>query len=81
MGVQGSFSRAEGALLLDDNFGMGAAGGGARSTFAWTFGIKVKNQGQGQRQRTGVSVPHGRRFAPLTAPSTPLRAGEAAVST
>ena len=42
MGVQGSFSRAESALLQDDSFGMGEAGGGARSTFARTFGIKVK---------------------------------------
>jgi hypothetical protein len=50
MGVRGSFSRADGALLQDDNFGMVAAGGDARSTFVRTFGIKdkIKVKGNGQ---------------------------------
>ena len=41
---------------------------------AWDrVGMLIKNQLQGQRQRTGVSVLHGRRCAPLT--------GESAVAT
>src|SRR5258708_36211843 len=72
MRVPGSFSRAVGALLQDDSFGMGQR---TRPLFCispdvWNQG---QNQGQPQRQWTGVFVPEGRRCAPLT--------GEAAVST
>src|SRR5258708_2621016 len=54
MGVQGSFSRANGALLQDDSFGVGEAGEGARSTRAdpdWR-GVAAR-RGQPLRLRSG----------------------------
>jgi len=63
-----------GGLGAAASVGVGANAGQrpARPLYTGWVG-RVWTQGQGQRQRTGVSVPHGRRFAPLTA--------EAAVST
>lgn len=68
-GSAGGLQSRKGALLRDDSFGMGAAGGGARATFVRTFGIKVKIKIKVKARDRSVRL-HGRRCAPRTGESS-----------